>query len=101
MEFKGTKSTLTTPCGATSGTGQDRPSNVIYSEGKILAKIYGETPQEATANTILFSKSYTLLELLNQFVSISDDLIVPDHLIETFANLYANSFNTIQEATTI
>lgn len=56
---------------------------------------------EAEANGKLFSKSYEILELLNQFVNISDELSVPEHLIETFANLYANAFNTIQEATTI
>jgi hypothetical protein len=101
MEFKGTKSILTMPCGATSGTNQDRPSNVIYSKGKVLAKFYGETPEEATANAKIFSKSLQLLELLNHFVEISDELSCPDHLIETFANLYANAFNTIQESTTI
>lgn len=100
MKFKGTKSILTTPCGATSGTNQDRPSNAIYSKGKVLAKVYGETPEEATANAVLFSKSFQLLELLDQFVKISDDLQCPDHLIETFANLYANAFTIIQEATT-
>lgn len=57
--------------------------------------------KETQANQKNCLHARELLELLNQFVSISDELNVPDHLIETFANLYANAFNTIQEATTI
>ncbi len=57
--------------------------------------------EEMEANAKLITKAYAILELLNQFVEISDELSVPDHLIETFANLYAKAFNTIQEATTI
>lgn len=67
MEFKGTKSILTMPCGATSGTNQDRPSNVVYSKGKILAKFYGENPEEATANAKIFTCANEMLELLNKF----------------------------------
>jgi len=64
MEFKGTKSILTMPCGSTSGTPQDKPSNAIYSKGKILAKVYGETPEEATANALIFTQSFKMWELL-------------------------------------
>ena len=68
MEFKGTKSILTMPCGATSGTPQDRPSNAVLSKGKVLAKFYGESPEEATANAKIFTCAPEMLEMLKDIV---------------------------------
>lgn len=103
MGFKGTKGELKLheePYANTNGFYVQAVSSE-FDNNMLFANAYGHTKKEAQYNSKLISKSPELLELLNHFVDISDELSVPDHLIETFANLYANAFNTIQEATTI
>lgn len=95
MEFKGTKGVF------------ELVGNEIHCDGVLIGYATnrffqaGEDALKTKYNAKLFSKSLDLLELLGEFVSMSDELSCPDYLIESFANLYANSFNTIQEATTI
>lgn len=96
MEFKGTKGEWSVNKDPHYYNG-NKAYEVNYGiDGECLAEVV-----HALEDAKLISKAPELLELLNHFVEMSDELSVPDHLIETFANLYANAFNTIQEATTI
>lgn len=92
--FKGTKGKFKTPCGATSGTIQCPPNNVIFA-GKIkIAQVFGETVEEANANTILFSKAPEMLKML--------DKLREAILSEDYARMFAVSQSTknlIKEAT--
>lgn len=110
MEFKGTKGEWDIKHSESKdafnivGTvvgGHYKIARIPYLVTESLIEVNRREKLEAQYNSKLISKAPELLELLNQFLEISDELSVPDHLIETFANLYANSFNTIQEATTI
>lgn len=105
-EFKGTKGEWTVK-NKTNGfesyihVGNMRICEIKYYPNKIGEWEKDPTKEEGEANAKLISKAPQLLELLNHFVKISDELSAPDYLIETYANLYANAFNIIQEATTI
>lgn len=101
MEFKGTKGNWEVVDNGLSVFTENRVKSIAF-DGQICRLHTGTvTYKNAKINAKLIAKAPELLELLNQFVTISDELNAPDHLIETFANLYANAFNTIQEATTI
>lgn len=62
---------------------------------------YEKELDEVRANQKLISKAPAILESLKHALSLLEEANLPDELLETQANFCANTFNLIQEATTL
>lgn len=93
MEFKGTKGNWR--IGVLGSVQNERGEFICESERNKA------TEEENKANNLLISKSPQILEALKHTLEVLYECDPPKHLEETYANLFANYNNLIQEAVTV
>jgi len=101
MEFKGTKGdwVFDEINMKIKGSGDFEGMTVIANVSPKMDYSRGMNTQ--IANAKLIASAPELLESLKQALSLLEEANLPDCLLETQANFCANTFNLIQEATTL